>query len=36
LYFYLILIDYVNTSLGIGVTMSQYIKTNTAWREDIV
>jgi len=36
LYFYLILIDHVNTSLGIGVTMSQYIKTNTAWRENIV
>lgn len=31
LHFYLILIDYLNRTLNIGVTMSQYTKTSTAW-----
>lgn len=36
LYFYLLLIDYVNRTLDIGVNMAQYIKAGTAWSWDLV
>jgi hypothetical protein len=31
LLFYLVLIDYLNRTLGIGVNMSQYVKSSTEW-----
>jgi hypothetical protein len=36
LWFYLLVIDYVNRTLDIGVNMAQYIKAGTAWSWDTV
>ena len=36
LWFYLLLIDHLNRSLNIGVTMGQYIKSSTAWSTDVL
>lgn len=36
LLFYLVLIDYLNRTLGIGVNMAQYVKSGTAWATDII
>jgi hypothetical protein len=36
LWFYLLLIDYLNLTLGIGINMAQYTKTSTAWSTDTI
>jgi len=36
LWFYLLLIDYLNRSLNIGVNMAQYIRSSSAWRRDSI
>ncbi|HEC35593.1 MAG TPA: hypothetical protein ENI39_03560 [Anaerolineae bacterium] len=36
LLFYLVLIDYLNRTLNIGVNMAQHVKSSTAWRTDVI
>ncbi len=36
LWFYLLVIDYLNRTLDIGVNMSQYKQASTGWQADII
>jgi hypothetical protein len=36
LLFYLVLIDYLNRTLDIGVNMAQYVKSSTAWSTNVI
>jgi hypothetical protein len=36
LWFYLLLIDYLNRTLHIGVNMAQYVKSSSAWTIDLI
>ena len=36
LWFYLLLIDYLNRTLDIGVNMAQYVKSSSAWTTEII